>query len=1055
MKNVLNNAPKGVLNSYAEVEDIFSRFEIQLNRCWLGKFVKQEELIVADPNIKLLKSIEKFVLDIEFQNTPDLSQYRHYVEKKNTVKINELQRYFNQLQFDRNRQPPYQLISEKARIFFDACKQIEEKIKSQNTLIKSSPLLGTRQGSFEFSVDLQNKSEQLQELIEIIKTKIESFAFQKKFRDCRVFAPIKPSEAVEYVDACFKACPQLFVLCMDLGYPSQGKQPYSIKPSKECEGINTHWSDLTARLDNDKGLIGHFQKLEYTAHRGHSLHCTFIFAHQKQSTENDLAIRIGNHWMEITENVGAYHNCNPEIRHEFSDHAVGLIKSTQKSSRDAMERWVIRYSVLSSKYLSARPNQSQVFQIKKQPLSVFTTNQFTTKKEITPKIISAFILSQMEIEQALKISTVNLSTDLGSQIKQMPTIYKELATSFFREDTLPTDFVLDSNFSIESLVQIEAFVAHVRSKNTPAFDTFNPQLDNNPTDKDALKWRNRLGKQLIALNSQWNIKYINHVLLPNIKYLSPSVKIYCAVLCSQDEWRVAENIRPDESVHSGMHFCNAFIRQIRKYLDCDYLIFIEQLKSIQALHYSESVSPKLRSQFGELLTTHPIDQNTLDGNQLIGNNNNNGYASKTSRKQSIQAFMVEQSKNVQAIYDDAETYTNVLFKKDVTLISLKFYINSKSHDIPHQIFSPLLTLFLRLGKNMKPLAWSYGYVGRWEHATDLQRVAHIIFFINKDLIKDIEQVTQKIKTFWMEIVNSHRDDVVREYLAKANSMQPNETEFSNLQGSADCYQISSYLENFCDHHCTINHDNKKLQNIFKRKVLLHLAKSTLYFQPNQPDTPKALIKGQLDTAKTNIKKQWLKLEETAKFRTKDTNHENTPLPAGKDFTQTSNGTLELQEDNRVSSNDQQIEILTEASSQDDDTGTQDAPVTPPAPATHFSTPISVNLENDLLNKSARSRKLINSPKWPITVRLPQNSTSTNAGQKPGNAPTLQANPEKIEDPVINDQLNSAHSHATDFALNEKIEELSDQIDAPESKTVKNRFAMLKKGQEWRRNKNKH
>jgi len=1029
MRNTLNNAPKIVLNSYAEVDDIFTRFEFQLNQCWLKSIDKQEELIVADPKIKTLKAIENFVLDIEYQNTPDLTMYHHYLESKNTAKLHEFQRYFNKIRYIRDQLTSNSQLSEKANITLNACRQIELEHRADNII---DPLLSL--SSFNFMsgipIDLDNQSERLLALIENISTKLESPKVQAKIRERRVLASINFNDAIELVDDCFKACPQLFIICMDLGYPSQRKQPYSVNPSENCGQIHKHWSDLAALLDNEIGIIGHFEKLEYTAQRGHSLHCTFLFAHQKRFSEDDLAMRIGKLWMDITQRAGAYHNCNAEILARVSNHAVGLIKDTETTKRNALKRFVIGYSTLSSQYLSAASNNEQVFLLKKQPPSALSVSQITSEKVKSQKIISAFVLTQKESEQALKINTVSLSADLVSQIKEMPIVYSELAARLQNHNQLlPTDFVEHGFFSVESLIQIEAFIAYVRDCDKSAFVTFNPARHGNPTEKEALKWRTLLGKQLIALYSQWNLAYVTSALLPNFKYLSPSVKIYCAVVCSEYEWRMTENIRADDSVHSKMHFFNCFIEQVRQYLKSDYRYFLDQLKNIQ-VPLTDSVFTGVRSNYGNLLT--PTEPNTLAIKQFIGDvaNQKNSNATKPLRTQSIQAFIVEQNKNAQTIFSDALKYTNVLFKKDVTLFSLKFFININHQDIPHQIFAQLLTLFLRNGKNMKPLAWSYGYLGRWEHATELQRCAHIIFFLDADLAKDIKKVTQEIQAYWIEIVRSKGAEVIRNYLAKPDSIQFNESELSNLQGHTECYQISTDQDDFSDFHCTINRDKKELQSLFKKFVLLYLTKSTLYFQPNQSDVPKALIKGQLGTTKLNINKKWRNPEDTAKFRTKSTTYEITPLQVVNELIKTSisNVIIETQA--------QQDEIINAEHSHDEDQGSNDAPILPLAGTPQDSTFMVVNTEKAFtykqippqISKNSKERRVNTF----IVVPNPHYSPNLLAGQNIERQLSKQVISQDSELPVLNDQQSLASNHAPEFALNKSVEDRSDHVDAAAS-----------------------
>lgn len=837
MGNTMVKTSKKEISAYSEVADVFMRLEVQLNHCWLGRTDKQVELIMADENIETLKFIENFVLDIEFEKVPDLSQYENYVKNKNTSALQNLQRYFNRLRFNRDNPPSDLVLNEGARIFLNECHSIEAAAQNQGKSTKSRPLLGMfkRQLLDNIPVNIEQQSSRLLALIENIRTKIDSSSVQAKKRADRVTVNKRFSDTVQYLDDCFKACPQLFVICMDLGYPSQGRQSGPITAmTNNPNQIQSNWADLAIHLRTEMDIIGHFEKLEFTQQRGYSLHVTFLCFPRKDFTEVDWAIRIGQMWISITQGKGAYHNSNSEIR-RFSDHAVGLIKATEKTKRDEMLRWVVRYSTLSSLYISVPYHPTQVYQIGKQPKrDVPLVSQAMSNNRNTKQEASAFRLSSNEILDAWKIPRGNLSQQSIEQIKELPIIYNQIAALIQSNQFLPNNSVSLKSVQIELLVQIEIFIAYTSDSNSLAFNT-GSNWGEQPTDKDAMQWRTRLGKQLIDLYSHCNFEYVTTKLLPNIEYLSPSVKIYCAVVYSQNVWKEDSQIIAEMSTRSLMRFYNGFIEQIRLLLQNDHEV-LKKLNELKSAAHRSIDDLKVHNNYGKKIESIPADPAHIDV----------GDIPHSKRTKSLQAFISEQFKTTNKSFIDAKLYVSELFKKDVILISLKFHITCGTHDIPQQTFAPLLTMFMRYGKNCKPLAWSLGYVGRWEHVAPMQRCAHVIFFMHADLAASVENITQQIKDYWVKIIHEKADQVVI----------PTDQDSFTLVVSAVESPISHLHDSFNEYFCQIDSSDKDKQKIFKQQILLYFAKSTLYYQPNQSKLPKALIKGHLSTAKYSFKIKW-------------------------------------------------------------------------------------------------------------------------------------------------------------------------------------------------------
>lgn len=835
--------------SYDETQEIFERFELQLTRCWLDRNDKQKKLDFAYHHLETLRAIENFVLDIEYENSLKINDVRHSLFNENRDEISHFQKYFNRLRFNSNWFTDNQILSERAIIFFDVCRRIEDRVGKQIATEQMATaqikprhnLLSMSDKNFEFNeqVDLEHKTDLLFELIDTISTKLESLSFKKKMRGRQIFANEQNEALSEYVQHCFDSCPQIFVVCMDLGYCSSGKNKL-IKPTvANVPQILSDLKKLSARLDFDSDIVGHFEKLEFTSERGYSLHGAFLFKDNKRYTEGDWVKHIGDMWIQITQNNrGAYHNCNPEIRQKFSDRAVGAMKRTEIAKVEAMQKWVIGYMTLSSQYLAASREQYAFFIGKrpsiKSPVQL-NAQGFKNNSDVT----RLQLLSENEIKTIWKLSGKNLTVQLKEQLKVIPIVYQQIGERFKNDSPsqpLPQQSVELWNIDIEWLIKIETFVALVRESNSPAFDCLNLQNKYTPT---------RLGKQLLDLESKFDKDYVLEKLIPNLKYLSIGVKIFCAVISYRDDWYKPSSSEV-ETDQFDANFYNSFITEIRKYLqlDCQSLPQFDLERPFPPSKNSNlSVLAPPRYRFGKTVHLTPLDKPEINQDikkiQAVTSHITTKAPNPTSKQKSISALITENHRIARTTYAKAEGYVKALFKQDAVLICIKLYLESSSKlEIPHDVFSKLFTSFMRVSKSCRPLAWRLGYIGRWECISADQQCAHVIFIMDADKIIDVEDSAEQIRIFWEEFIQNKK---------------PSNTDY---EGSVIFSPISNFHTEFNGYYRRIEIGDKALQKVFLEEILVYLTQSELYFKPNLIKFPKGLIKGNSVTANSKSQNLW-------------------------------------------------------------------------------------------------------------------------------------------------------------------------------------------------------
>ena len=784
-------------------KDIFQRLGIQLTNYWSG-VNDQSNHARSTEYVDILEAIEDFVFDIQVQKTPTLARYLGFLKSRNFAEIKKMEMYFRRLKFNKDRFSYPEVYSERVAVFLEQYRKLEIGLIAEDGLgLEVNPELirQIKNGSkLDLLLMLKKSPGSLFRFIDDIRSNLETDATKLEIRKRRNIATSNQKIATTYVDDCFRACPQLFVICMDLGYrpivlgdynaPHIGGLSEIDSEKFELALANTsrHWSEFIKHLDSNFEIVGHFEKLEYSALKGISLHCSFFCRNQKEYSEKYWSNLIGSIWNNITQGQGLYYNCNPEIRNNFSKDAVGLIKASDKTKQKALHRWIIDYITHSQQYLSVNvPDGMNTFSQGKvpQPATIGSQNPQNNA--------TSYTLSEKVIKECWKVTEDNLSSKLAASLKDAPLIYNELKEILKNKHTsLPHDLAHISELNVEQLIKIEKLVTFIRDSQGLAFDPKKRDHSNTTllTEKDLEKRITRIGKQILDIGLKFNVAFHNGDFNTYLKYFSINLKIFFDVLQFQPVWERV-TLQLQDPIQNKMNFYNEFVRQIRTYLNGDVQRIAHLIPTRLPDHF---LKPK-----------------------------------------TIKALLADQNRIANNSFNKTSKYVQEIFKKDVTLLSLKFFIHHDTHDIPLEIFSPLFTTFLHFGQNCRPLSWSRGYIGRWEYTQSNNLCARVTFFLNTVNVEKCPDINlvQQVEDCWAKIIQEK----------KPNLKNLDWQNYTTLQGIVETSIVFKSHPDFNDYLIKIQRQEKKKQKDFIQQVVMYLTKSDLYFNPNLIDLPKAPIQG--------------------------------------------------------------------------------------------------------------------------------------------------------------------------------------------------------------------
>lgn len=162
--------------------------------------------------------------------------------------------------------------------------------------------------------------------------------------------------ATTYLEACLRDEPQLYVLRMNLGdWGALLADPPRLPVVGNVQDIKVRFSRFAKELSRGapESIVGYLARLDFGPQKGFFYHVVILLRATEARGAVDLCERLGRRWVGLSpEGHGAYTACN----WVFHDPAasIGLIDAGRAADRVAMERWVLSYLTLSSRYTRVR-----------------------------------------------------------------------------------------------------------------------------------------------------------------------------------------------------------------------------------------------------------------------------------------------------------------------------------------------------------------------------------------------------------------------------------------------------------------------------------------------------------------------------------------------------------------------------------------------------------------------------------------------------------------------------------------------------------------------------
>jgi len=738
-----------------------------------------------------LQAIEKFMLDIEFENSPI-----EYPAHGRSVSI---EKFFNKVcynpslfrsGFNFSYSPMADIFLTESRQQEIICDVIESTVtyRYQYSALILDSTDPARDGSLVWSRDGCLLSQFHNSIREKINSELNVYLVNVRNKKLEMFS----KEMREKVERYFEDCPNLFVLCIDFGYRSSMLNT-TTAPFADRDRIDADWDRFAELIDKEPGVIGHFEKFDLSDIRGPSLFGIFFCQYRGPESESYWESLLTGLWFSFLprEPYGSFgwvHNCNPEICIEFSEFAVGHIRSTEKKKREALFKWVIDPLTFSMAYLWLRSPKGKDIRI----------SGFRQNDNIIGSAEPAF--SDREIQNAWKLPKKSLVPTLFQHYQEAFELYPQIAKAMNQ----PSHYA-------ESLMRIEQFVTFVRGSHSPAFHV----NYKGSVTADPIVMKTRLGVQWHDLWSHLERFDMVNALFPNIECFSKSIQVFCLVL--YDSGKFERGSYDAKGLQWDNDYANQCVDAIRVYFkySVEALERVTQLKSIRV-----TVGRRIGQSMPHM-TSHA---------QVMDSCNN------TSQK--LGELMLQEHRVAQSTYDRALGYMEALFKTDVMLLGFKFSLKSTTQEISPKQFTAMFTAFRAYGNHRKPMSWRLGIVGRWERDVDQCINACVIFVMDASEMHDIDDVRQQIIDYWQLFVR-HKGCQIMQLATEAQDI---------LLAEATPYPIFAGTDNKSD-VWIINCDDKKAQRDFMQQVLRYIIKSPLYFQLGQIELRKLFIKGSLVTAK--------------------------------------------------------------------------------------------------------------------------------------------------------------------------------------------------------------
>ena len=170
-------------------------------------------------------------------------------------------------------------------------------------------------------------------LVQFIQGKGQAFAFKERMRFYEVNRDRQELRAKALIDGLFQRYSRLLVLRIDFGMGA----------NYDTRNIMTDFKEFKRRWNRTASLhaiVGYIAKLQFGEEKGYHLHALILLNGSVSKKDVFLARKMGELWIEVTQDRGVYFNCNAE---NYKDRYIGMIAHGDAVQRDMLKHIVLKY----------------------------------------------------------------------------------------------------------------------------------------------------------------------------------------------------------------------------------------------------------------------------------------------------------------------------------------------------------------------------------------------------------------------------------------------------------------------------------------------------------------------------------------------------------------------------------------------------------------------------------------------------------------------------------------------------------------------------------------
>jgi len=170
-------------------------------------------------------------------------------------------------------------------------------------------------------------------MVQHIQQQGQASTFKERMRLYDVNRDRQELRAKTLIDGLFQRYSRLLVLRIDFGMGA----------NYDTRNIMTDFNQFKRRWNSTASLhaiVGYIAKLQFGEEKGYHLHALILLNGSESKKDVFLAQKLGDLWIEVTQDRGVYFNCNAE---NYKNRGIGMIAHGNAVQCDMLKHIVLRY----------------------------------------------------------------------------------------------------------------------------------------------------------------------------------------------------------------------------------------------------------------------------------------------------------------------------------------------------------------------------------------------------------------------------------------------------------------------------------------------------------------------------------------------------------------------------------------------------------------------------------------------------------------------------------------------------------------------------------------